>query len=89
MDNQLMPVRPGQVCKIISPIPDNEAGEVFIVAEDPAGLDAGDDVLVVNLKDLQRNIKDPDKAERIRVPRNELVVVSEDLENYIKSWNDR
>lgn len=88
MDNLLMPVRPGQICKVISDVPDKESEEVFIVTEDPAGFDAEDDILVVNLKELQRNIKRPEDAERIAIPKNELVVVGEDLTSYVQSWND-
>ena len=85
--NTLMPTKPGQVCKIISDVADMEPEDVFIVAEDPADFDAEDDILVVNLKELQRNIKQPENAERIAVTKNELVVVAEDLSAYVQTWN--
>jgi hypothetical protein len=87
MDNLLMPVRPGQICKVISDVPDKESEEVFIVTEDPSAFDADDDILVVNLKELQRNIRNPENAERLGIPKNELVVVGEDLDSYVRSWN--
>ena len=87
MDNLLMPERPGQICKIISDVPDMESEDVYIVAEDPAQFDAEDDILVVGLKELQRNVANPEKAERIAIPKNELVVVGEDLTSYVHSWN--
>ncbi|MBD1362991.1 hypothetical protein IDJ77_04135 [Mucilaginibacter sp. ZT4R22] len=87
MDNLLMPVRQGQICKVISDVPDKESEEVFIVTEDPSEFDPEDDILVVNLKELQRNIKQTENAERIAVPKNELVVVGEDLTSYVQSWN--
>ena len=89
MNSTLMPSKPGQLCKIVSDVADLEQEEVYIVAEDPAGFDGDEDVLVVNLKDLQRNIKNPENAERLQVPKDELVVIAEDLESYIKSWNDK
>jgi hypothetical protein len=46
MDNLLMPERPGQICKIISDIPDNEQEEVYIVIENPVEFDADDEILV-------------------------------------------
>lgn len=85
--NTLMPTKPGQICKIISAVADMEPEAVFIVAEDPADFDAEDDILVVNLKELQRNVKQPENAERIAVTKNELVVVAEDLSAYVQTWN--
>jgi hypothetical protein len=87
MDLSLMPSKPGQICKIVSDIPDMEEEEIFIVSEDPADFDNDDEILVVGLKDLQRNLKNPDSAERIGVRKNQLVVIGDDLETYIQSWN--
>jgi hypothetical protein len=87
MDNLLMPVRLGQICKVISPTPDKDREEAFIITEDPADFDADDNILVVSLTELQRNIRHPENAERIAVPKNELVVVGDDLESYVASWN--
>ncbi|RWY47480.1 hypothetical protein EPL05_21795 [Mucilaginibacter gilvus] len=64
-----------------------ELEDVFIVTENAAEFDNDDDILVVNLKELQRNQKNPDVAERISVRKEELVVVAEDLTAYIQSWN--
>jgi hypothetical protein len=87
MDTNLMPEKPGQICKIISVIPDNEPEAVFIVTEDPADFDDEDELLVVNLKELQRNISKPENAERISVRKDHLVVINDDLQAYIQSWN--
>jgi hypothetical protein len=73
MNTLLIPSRPGQICKIISVVPDMEAHSVYIVAEDPADLNDDDELLVVDLKDLQRNIRNPDQAERISVRRMNLL----------------
>ena len=88
MDNSLFPTRPGQICKIISAVPDMESDRVYIVAEDPTDFSNDDELLVVDLKELQRNIRTPDQAERISVRKDKLVVVGEDLESYIESWNN-
>jgi len=88
MNSTLMPARPGQICKIVSDVADQEPEEVYIVAEDPADFDSDEDILVVNLKDLQRNVRNPENAERLPVRKDELVVVAEDLEGYIKTWNE-
>ncbi|MCX2483260.1 hypothetical protein [Pedobacter sp. MR2016-24] len=66
-----------------------EPDQIYIIAEDPADFAHNDEILVVNLKELQRNVKDPSAAARESVRKDELVVISEDLENCIKSWNDR
>ncbi|WP_345955271.1 hypothetical protein [Mucilaginibacter sp. PAMB04168] len=89
MDISLIPVKPGQICKIVSDVPDMEEEEVYIVAEDPADFNEDDEILVVGLKELQRNARNPDNAERIGVRKDQLVVVAVDLESYIHSWNDR
>jgi hypothetical protein len=89
MDVSLIPDKPGQICKVISGIPDMEEYEVYIVSEDPEDFDNGDDILVVALGELQRNIKNPDNAERISERKDQLVVVGDDLESYVRSWNDR
>lgn len=89
MDMTLMPTKPGQIVKIISDVPDLESADVFIVSENPSEIADDDDVLVVNLKELQRNIRTPEKAKRISVRKDQLVVVSEDLASHIQSWNDK
>jgi hypothetical protein len=88
MDISLIPARPGQICKIISETPDMEQAEVYIVSEDPAVFDDDDEIMVVSLTELQRNVKNPHNAERIPVRKNQLVVVSDDLEDYVASWNN-
>jgi hypothetical protein len=89
MDSTLMPSKPGQICKIVSDIADMEPEEVYIVTEDPSAFDNEDEIMVVNLKDLQRNVKNPDNAERIPVRKDELVVVGDDLTAYVQSWNNK
>lgn len=89
MDISLIPSKPGQICKIASDIPDMEEEEVFIVSEDPADFDDDDEILVVGLKELQRNLKNPDNADRIGIRKNQLVVIGDDLETYVQSWNKR
>ena len=89
MDISLIPARPGQICKIVSDIPDKESDQVYIVAEDPAGFVGDEEIEVVELKELQRNIKNPGAAVRERVSKNQLVVISENLESYISTWNEQ
>ncbi|MDO3643488.1 hypothetical protein [Mucilaginibacter sp. L3T2-6] len=89
MNSTLMPTKPGQICKIVSGIADMEPEEVYILTEDPSKFENDDDILVVNLKDLQRNIKNPANAERIPVRKEELVVVGDDLTSYVHSWNNK
>lgn len=88
MDITLFPSKAGQICKIVSDVPDREEEEVYIVSEDPSDFDGDDEVLVVGLKELQRNVKNPDNAERIGVRKDKLVVIGDDLETYVQSWNN-
>lgn len=83
-----MPAKPGQICKIVSDVPDMEEREVYIVAEDPADFEDDEEIAVVALTELQRNVKNPDNARRIQVAKDQLVVVAEDLEAYVLSWNN-
>lgn len=83
-----IPSLPGQICKLINPLDDNELNEVYIIAEDPQPFDDDDTIYVVALKELQRNIRHPESAAQISVTKNELTVVSDNLEGYIKSWNN-
>jgi len=89
MNSTLMPSIPGQICKIVSGVADMEEEEVYIVTDDPAEFEADDEILVVSLTSLQRNIGDPDLAERLPVRKDELVVVANDLTSYVNSWNKK
>jgi len=85
MENQIIPTKAGQICT-----KDNETtGDVYIITEDPAAINDTEEIIVVRLGDLQRNISDPSKAERRKVEKNRLSVVGEDLEDYIDSFNRR
>ncbi|SHL95809.1 hypothetical protein [Mucilaginibacter sp. OK098] len=83
-----IPSRPGQICKIINPLDDKELNNVYIIAEDPQHFDDDDTIYVVALKELQRNIKHPESAAQIPVTKNKLMVVADNLEDYIESWNN-
>lgn len=89
MNSTLTPTKPGQIVKIISDIADMESADVFIVSEDPSTISNDDNVALVSLKELQRNISQPEKAKRTSVVKNQLVVINDDLADYIKSWNDK
>jgi len=82
-----IPVKEGQICKIINPQADEHPDDVYVLTEDPAPFDAEDIIYVVNLKDLQRNIKTPSLTTQVPVLKKELIVVADNLENYVLSWN--
>ena len=89
MESQIsIPRQPGQICKISNPLNEEESKDVYIIAEDPQPFDDDDTIYVVALKELQRNVRNPDSAPQIPVTKNELIVVAENLEDYIKSWNN-
>jgi hypothetical protein len=89
MNSMLMPTKAGQICKIVSVFADMEQQEVYIVTEDPLDFKEDDEILVVALNELQRNVKNPENAERLPVRKEQLVVVGEDLTSYVQSWNNR
>lgn len=83
----IIPKTEGQICKIITPLPDEDPEDVYIVAEDPAVFDEDDNIYIVNLKHLQKNVHNPSLTPQISIAKNELTVIAENLEEYIHSWN--
>lgn len=79
----------GQICTIINPLDDENPEDVYVIAEDPAPFDSDDDIYVLNLNDLQRNINNPVTCQQIPVAKNELNVIADNLQDYISSWNRR
>ena len=82
-----IPTKEGQICKLLNPMEDEDPSDVYIVVEDPEPFDADDNIYVVNLKDLQRNSTMPELTPQIAVLKNDLTVIGNNLNEYIKSWN--
>jgi hypothetical protein len=82
-----IPSQAGQICRLVNPREDENPDDVFIVTEDPQPFEAEDEIDVVKLKDLQRNLHKPEFAPRLSFPKNELMVIAADLAGYIQSWN--
>ena len=82
----IIPKTEGQICKIVNPLPDENPEDVYIVAEDPAVFDEDENIYIVNLKDLQKNVNGL-IIPQISIAKNELTVIAENLEEYIDSWN--
>jgi hypothetical protein len=83
-----IPTHAGQICQILNPMDDENPSDVYIVAEDPAPFDLNEDIYVVNLRDLQRNVNNPMGTSQIPIQKSGLNVIAADLEEYIKSWNN-
>ncbi|HTI58978.1 hypothetical protein [Mucilaginibacter sp.] len=83
-----MPEFEGQVCKIRNPFTDENPDDVYIITEDPASFSEDDNIYVVNLNDLQRNIDHPLMCQQMSIAKNELIVIADNLQDYIKSWNE-
>jgi hypothetical protein len=78
----------GRFAGFLIPTPTKNPEDIYIIAEDPSPFEADDDIYVVNLKDLQRNIKNPIFCQQIPIAKNELGVVADNLQDYIKSLNE-
>jgi len=87
MENRVIPTQAGQVCKTLVSLENEKQDDVYIITVDPALFDEEDAVEIVKLKDLQRNINDPDRAPRIKTSKVNLIVVGENLTEYINNWN--
>jgi hypothetical protein len=83
----MMPTSAGQICKVINPMDDENPEDVYVLTEDPTPFEAEDSLYFVNIKDLQRNINNPTFSPQVAFPKAEVVVVANDLESYIASWN--
>jgi hypothetical protein len=83
----MAPSKPGQVCKLLHPFPDENPEEIYIVAEDPSPFEDADNIYTVILSNLQHNIKSPLLTPQVAIQKSDLIVIAEDLENYIVSWN--
>lgn len=88
MESQIVPVKEGQVCKIVNPMEDENPEDVYILTEDPTPYTDNDNIYIVNLNDLQRNINRPAFAPTKAVKKIELTVIAENLEEYISTWNN-
>lgn len=83
----ITPVSAGQICKIISPLADENPEDVYIISEDPTPFDLDDSIYVTNLKDLQRNLNNPNLIPAVAINKGDLAVVADSLEEFILSWN--
>ena len=87
MNNQVIPTKQGQICKLVKPFPDENPAETYLILEDLFSYDDNAIIYVVSITDLQRNIQNPTGAPRKAVTKSELTVVAEDLTSYVESWN--
>jgi hypothetical protein len=83
-----LPTQAGQICEILHPIHDENPDDVYIIAEDPAPFDPEDEIYIVKLRDLQKNLNNLSAAPQIQVAKSDLNVIANNLEEYIKSWNN-
>lgn len=84
----VFPSSEGQICRILNVLADENPEDVFIVTEDPTPFEDDENIYIVNLKDLQRNVRNPSIIPQISIAKNELIVIAKNLEEYIKSWNE-
>lgn len=86
MNDQAVPTKQGQICKCINPLPEYSLNEYLVIGS-PDTTNAAEKVMVVNLRELQRNAANPSNARKIAIDKGELVVLAEDLTSYIEAWN--
>lgn len=83
-----IPNKTGQICKIVNTLADENPDDVYIVTEDPTPFDLEDSIYVANIKDLQRNLSNPQFTPQVAVTKGDLTVISNNIESYIASWNN-
>jgi len=84
MDTSKLPSKLGQIVMVEAA--ESAQENVYIVVCDPDFAQC-DNISVVALNDLQRNINHPENATRLSFKKSLLIVISENLEEYILSWN--
>ena len=87
MTQQTTPTKPLQICQPKTPIEGAYPNEAYIITEDPNQFGDDEEIKVVSITELQRKQHNPDAAIRIQVKKKDLIVVAEDLESYIRSFN--
>ena len=88
MNTNNTPSKGGQISKLVHPNVNEKDYEVYIISDENISEKLDEDyIVVVALTDLQRNINTPQSAPRKQFKKSELVVVAEDLESYVASWN--
>jgi len=88
MNNQVVPTKQGQICKLVKPYPDENPAETYLILEDLSEYADNAIIYVVSITDLQRNAANPNFSPRKAVTKSELTVVAEDLTSYVESWNN-
>lgn len=86
MDNLVIPTQQGQIFKTLVPLENEREGDVYIITGEPSNKSKS--IEAVSLNDLQRNVKDPSRADKKIITLNNLTVVGDDLEDYVASWNN-
>ena len=87
METMTLPSKKGQICKFISPLPDEDPNEQYILVEQPATNDADEAVQIVSVTYLQRNMNAPQFAPRNTVRKSDLTVIAEDLQSFVEGLN--
>ena len=87
MNNQVIPTRQGQICKLVRSLTDENPAETYLILEDLNSYADDTIIYVVSITDLQRNLANPTLSPRKAVTKSELTVVAEDLTSYVESWN--
>lgn len=89
MNDQVIPTKQGQICKLVNPYPDENPAETYIILEDVSEYADNAIIYVVSITDLQRNLATPTLSPRKAVTKSELTVVADDLISLAQSWNEQ
>jgi hypothetical protein len=87
MNDQVIPTKQGQICKLVKPFPDENPAETYLILEDVSEYADHAIIYVVSITDLQRNASNPALSPRKAVTKSELTVVADDLVSLVESWN--
>lgn len=87
MNNQEIPSKRGQICKLADPLPDDNPNEHYLIIEDLDNFADNSMIFVISLIDLQKNSADPSATPLKSVMKKDLTVVATDLQSFVASQN--
>lgn len=86
---QVKPTKQGQIVKISNPLPDEDPDIEYLLAEDPTNHEDGDKLLIYPIREIQRTQSQGGIPFGDMIPKGDLTVIGESLEEWVKGWNEK
>ena len=87
MTEQIKPTKQGQIVRIFNPLPDEDGTKEYLLAVNPEEFEDNDSLLIYPVSEVQRTAVTGGIPFGDHVPKRDLTVIGESLEEWVKSWN--